>query len=137
MKIESIGAGGIYSPSALRSNLNNSNDNENKFSMNNGNEGIKLNDRYEPSVPVPAAENTNAAKNARNEDKLTVMTVKTDKVDRELDSLKEKKQDLEQSIIKENNSRKRKQLERTLKRLSSEITRRDNENYRSRHAEVI
>ena len=136
MKIESIGAGGIYSPSALRSNLNNSNDNENKFSMNGENEGIRLNDRYEPSTPVPANENVNPA-DKKNEDKLTVTTVNTDRVDRELDSLKEKKQDLEQSIIKENNTRKRKLLERSLRRLSSEITRRDNEAYRRQHADVM
>lgn len=129
MEIKPIGAGGIYSPSAIRANAGKTNDN-NPGSP----EGIRLNDRYEPSVS--AKEKTETSRSDVNKDKVTFMTVNTDKVDRELNVLKEKKQDLEQSVIRENDSRRRKLLERSLKRLSSEITRRDNDAYRRRHADI-
>ncbi len=129
MEIKPIGAGGIYSPSALR-NGNNGADSGNSAAS----QGIRLNDRYEPSS-VRASEKKDPAAESRNTDKV-MMKVNTDKVDRELDHLKEKKQDIEQAIIKANGSYRGRQLERTLKRLNSEISRRDNDAYRRQHAEV-
>ena len=131
MEIKPIGAGGIYSPSAIRAGAGGTNEK----AQGDAADGIRLNDRYEPSAAA-VRENADPAKDKKNEDKFTVTTVNTDKVDRELNTLKEKKQDLEQSIIRQNDPWKRRQLERSLKRLSSEITRRDNDAYRRRHADV-
>lgn len=129
MEIKPIGAGGIYSPSALRSGNNGTNGNDAASPQ-----GIRLNDRYESST-VRASEK-NAPAEDKNTDKVMMTTVNTDKVDRELDHLKEKKQDLEQAIIRANGSHRGRQLERTLKRLNSEISRRDNDAYRRQHSEV-
>ena len=131
MEIKPIGAGGIYSPSAIRANAGKTIDNNPGTSG-----GIRLNDRYEPSSSVRTSETAESDKKAGNKDKITFMTVNTDKADRELNVLKEKKQDLEQSVIKENDPRRRRQLERSLKRLSNEIIRRDSDVYRRRHSDI-
>ncbi len=61
----------------------------------------------------------------------------TDKVDREIEKLKEKKQQLEQQIQSASGDEKKvKELEAKLAQIESELSQKDNDTYRRQHAEV-
>lgn len=61
----------------------------------------------------------------------------TDKVDREIEKLKEKKQQLEQQIQSiSGNEKKVRELEKKLAQIESELNRKDNDTYRRQNAEV-
>ena len=61
----------------------------------------------------------------------------TGKVDREIRSLREKKQQLEQQIRSAAGDRKKvRELERKLARVESELSQKDNDTYRRQHASV-
>ncbi|MCB6202478.1 hypothetical protein [Extibacter muris] len=65
-----------------------------------------------------------------------VCTVNTDKVDAEIKSLKEKKAQIEQQIIKaEDNTEQQYKLERQLQQIENELRAKDNDSYRRQHAE--
>lgn len=64
-------------------------------------------------------------------------TTDTGKVDREIRSLREKKQQLEQQIRSAAGDRKKvRELERKLARVESELSQKDNDTYRRQHAVV-
>lgn len=60
-------------------------------------------------------------------------TGNTDKVDREIRKLKEKKKELEQQINLENDEKKKKQLEAKLSQVERELRQKDNDAYRRQH----
>lgn len=63
-------------------------------------------------------------------------TVNTDTVDGEIKSLKEKKAQIEQQIIKaEDNTEQQYKLERQLQQIENELRAKDNDSYRRQHAE--
>ena len=63
-------------------------------------------------------------------------TVNTDQVDREIKKLKEKRKELQQRIQREQDPDKKRQLEKQLSQIESELKRKDNDNYRKQHMKV-
>lgn len=64
-------------------------------------------------------------------------TTNTDKVDREIEKLKEKKQQLEQQIRSASgNEKKVQELEKKLAQIESELSQKDNDTYRRQNAEI-
>ncbi len=61
-------------------------------------------------------------------------TGNTDKVDREIEKLKKKKEELEGQISSETDETKLKELERKLAKVESELRQKDNDTYRRQHA---
>ena len=65
------------------------------------------------------------------------VTANTDKVDREIEKLKEKKQQLEQQIrAASGDEEKTKELEKKLAQVESELSQKDNDTYRRQHAVI-
>lgn len=60
-------------------------------------------------------------------------TGNTDKVDREIRQLKEKREELKQRLSSETDEQRLRELERELSRVESELRRKDNDDYRRRH----
>lgn len=58
----------------------------------------------------------------------------TDKVDREIEKLKKKKQELEQQLNTETDEAKSKELERQLAQVERELKQKDNDTYRKQHS---
>ncbi len=67
-------------------------------------------------------------------DKAESCTVNTDKVDREIEKLKKKQEELERQINAETDDTKIKELEKELAQVESELRRKDNDAYRRQHA---
>lgn len=64
-------------------------------------------------------------------------TTNTDKADREIEKLKEKKQQLEKQIQSASGKEKKvRELERKLAQIESELSRKDNDTYRRQNAEI-
>lgn len=64
-------------------------------------------------------------------------TTNTDRVDREIENLKEKKQQLEKQIqAASGNEKKVRELERKLAGIESELSRKDNDTYRRQNAKI-
>lgn len=66
---------------------------------------------------------------------ITKCTVNTDKVDQEIQKLKEKKAELEQKLRIESEDGKKQKLERELSQVEQELRRKDNDAYKRQHAE--
>lgn len=65
-------------------------------------------------------------------------TVNTDKVDREIENLKEKKEQLEQQIKSASgNERKVRELEKKLAAIEKELAQKDNDTYRRQNAMIL
>lgn len=62
-------------------------------------------------------------------------TCNTDKVDREIEKLKEKQEALQQQIQSETDEIKRSELEQKLAQIESELHQKNNDTYRRQHAE--
>lgn len=67
--------------------------------------------------------------------KMQKCTVNTDKVDREIEKLKEKKTELEQKLRMETEESKKQKLERELSQVEQELRQKDNDAYKRQHAE--
>ena len=89
---------------------------------------------------VPKAEKPDSGQGAkgpeRKQDKDEVWEGNTDKVDREIEALKKKQQELEQRLNTETDEAKRKDLERQLGRVEQELRQKDNDAYRRQHTQV-
>ena len=72
----------------------------------------------------------------RKKDKDEVWEGNTDKVDREIEKLKKKQQELEQRLGTETDEAKIKELERQLSQVEQELRQKDNDAYRRQHATV-
>ena len=76
-------------------------------------------------------------KSGLREDDAEEVTGNTDAVDREIEKLKKKKQQLEQQIRKASgDEEKTKELEKKLAQVESELAQKDNDTYRRQHAVV-
>lgn len=74
---------------------------------------------------------------AGEEEKVKECTMNTDKVDREIEKLKEEKRQLEQEIrAASGDEEKVKKLKQKLAAIESELSQKDNDTYRRQHAEV-
>ena len=67
-------------------------------------------------------------------DKDEVWECNTDKVDREIEKLKEKRQELEQCLNTETDEAKIKELESQLTQVEMEVEQKDNDTYRKQHS---
>ncbi|MDE6312351.1 MAG: hypothetical protein K2M46_01815 [Lachnospiraceae bacterium] len=71
------------------------------------------------------------------DDPKSVCTINTDKVDREIEKLKEKQQQLEQQIKSTSGDEKKvKELEKKLAQVENELNQKDNNTYRQQNASV-
>lgn len=67
-------------------------------------------------------------------DKAENCTCSTDKVDREIEKLKKKQEELERQINSETDDTKIKELEKKLAQVESELSQKDNDTYRRQHS---
>ena len=87
-----------------------------------------------PEEPDPADQGAKGPE--RKKDKDEVWEGNTDKVDREIEKLKKKKEELEQRLNTETDEAKIKDLERQLAQVERELNQKDNDTYRRQHATV-
>lgn len=88
--------------------------------------------RYDgPGRPVAGKEPVQGEKPEEEE-----CTMNTDRVDREIQTLKNKKQQLQQQIKAEEDEEKAKVLESKLARVEGELSRKDNDAYRRQNASI-
>ena len=74
--------------------------------------------------------------NGQPTDKAEKCTTNTDKVDREIEKLKEKKRQIEQQIQSETDENKRQALEKQLAQVEAELSQKNNDAYRRKNAVV-
>ena len=86
-----------------------------------------------PEGPEKAA-NTEKPEPERSGENEGKCACNTDKVDREIEQLKKKQQELEQRLNAETDGAKRKDLERQLAQVERELKQKDNDTYRKQHA---
>ena len=91
-------------------------------------------DAPEAEEPDPAGQGAKGPE--RKKDKDEVWEANTDKVDREIEKLKKKKEELEQRLNTETDEAKIKDLERQLAQVEQELKQKDNDTYRRQHTTV-
>lgn len=79
----------------------------------------------EPDAPAPVKK--------ANENKAESCTGNTDQVDREIENLKKKRDELERQISAETDDAKVKELEQQLAQVERELSQKDNDTYRRQH----
>ena len=87
-----------------------------------------------PEEPDPAGQGAKGPE--REKDKDEVWEGNSDKVDREIEKLKKKQQELEQRLGTETDEAKIKDLERQLSQVERELQQKDNDTYRRQHTTV-
>ena len=87
-----------------------------------------------PEEPDPADQGAKGPE--RKKDKDEVWEGNSDKVDREIEKLKKKKEELEQRLNTETDEAKIKDLERQLAQVERELNQKDNDTYRRQHTTV-
>ncbi len=89
-----------------------------------------------PKAEEPDPADQGAKGPERNEDKEEVWEGNTDEVDREIEKLKKKQQELGQRLNTETDEAKIKDLERQLAQVERELKQKDNDTYRRQHTAV-
>lgn len=88
-----------------------------------------------PEAPEEGEEPAQGAKGPqKKEDKEKRCVCNTDKVDREIEKLKKKQEELEQRINTEQDETRRQDLERQLAQVERELREKDNDSYRRQHS---
>ena len=87
-----------------------------------------------PEAEEPKQAGQGAKGPERKKDKDEVWECNTDKVDREIEKLKKKQQELEQRLSTETDEAKTKDLERQLAQVEQELKQKDNDTYRKQNA---
>lgn len=72
----------------------------------------------------------------KEEETSNVTTTNTDDVDREIERLKEKQEQLARELERESDPQRKEQLERELSQVEQELTQKDNDTYRRQHAVI-
>ncbi|MCI8869724.1 MAG: hypothetical protein HFF39_04130 [Lawsonibacter sp.] len=91
-------------------------------------------DAPEAEEPKQAGQGAKGPEGKKDKDE--VWEGNTDKVDREIEKLKKKQQELEQRLGTETGEAKIKELERQLAQVEQELKQKDNETYRRQHTTV-
>ena len=91
-------------------------------------------DTPEAEEPDPAGQDAKGPEGKKDKDE--VWEGNSDKVDREIEKLKKKKEELEQRLNTETDEAKIKALERQLTQVESELQQKDNDTYRRQHTTV-
>ncbi|MBQ8411353.1 MAG: hypothetical protein IJX15_06475, partial [Ruminiclostridium sp.] len=89
-----------------------------------------------PKVIYDAPDKSEKQINGLPTDKAEKCTTNTDKVDREIEKLKEKKRQIEQQIQSETDENKRQALEKQLAQVEAELSQKNNDAYRRKNAVV-
>ncbi len=89
-------------------------------------------DAPEAEEPKQAGQGAKGPEGKKNKDE--TWECNTDKVDREIEKLKKKQQELEQRLNSETDEAKIKDLERQLAQVEQELKQKDNDTYRRQHA---
>ena len=89
-------------------------------------------DAHEAEKPKQAGQGAEGPEGKKGKDE--VWECNTDKVDREIEKLKKKQQELEQRLNSETDEAKVKALERQLAQVEQELKQKDNDTYREQHA---
>ena len=84
--------------------------------------------------PDKGREAGGSGKKAANSKKAEICRGSTDAVDREIEKLKKKREELERQINSETDDTKVKELERKLAQVESELRQKDNDTYRRQHS---
>lgn len=92
-------------------------------------------DAPEEKEPGQTDEGTNAPEK-KDDSKDERCIGNTDRVDREIEKLKKKRQELEQRLRTETDGNKIRELERQLARIDQELAQKDNDAYRRQHTRV-
>lgn len=88
-----------------------------------------------PEAGAPDGDRDAGAPNRKaSGDKAENCTCNTDKVDREIEKLKKKREELERQIHSETDDIKVKELEKKLAQVESELRQKDNDTYRRQHS---
>ena len=87
-----------------------------------------------PEVEEPDPAGQGAKGSERKKDKGETWECNTDQVDREIEKLKKKQQELEQRLNTETDEAKIKDLERQLSQVEQELKQKDSDTYRRQHA---
>ena len=99
-----------------------------------GTPDTKKPDEDAPEEPDPAGQGAKSPEGKKDKDE--TWECNTDKVDREIEKLKKKQQELEQRLNTETDEAKIKELERQLSQVKQELKQKDNDTYRRQHAAV-
>ncbi len=91
-------------------------------------------DTPEAEEPDPAGQGAKGPEGKKDKDE--TWECNTDKVDREIEKLKKKKEELEQRLNTETDETKIKALEQQLAQVESELQQKDNDTYRRQHTTV-
>ena len=91
-------------------------------------------DAPEAEEPKQAGQGAKGPEGKKNKDE--TWECNTDKVDREIEKLKKKQQELEQRLNSETDEAKIKDLERQLAQVERELKQKDNDTYRRQHTTV-
>ena len=94
----------------------------------------KKSDADAPEEPDPAGQGAKGPEGKKDKDE--TWECNTDKVDREIEKLKKKQQELEQRLGTETDEAKIKDLERQLSQVERELRQKDNDTYRRQHTQV-
>ena len=97
-------------------------------------DGPKKPDADAPEEPDPAGQGAKGPEG--KEDKDETWECNTDQVDREIEKLKKKQQELEQRLHTETDEAKIQDLEQQLSQVEQELRQKDNDMYRRQHASV-
>ena len=97
---------------------------------------VKKSDAEAPEAEEPDPAGQGAKGPERKKDQDEVWEGNTDKVDREIEKLKKKQQELEQRINTETDEAKIKDLEQQLAQVERELKQKDNDTYRRQHTTV-
>lgn len=97
--------------------------------------GLKADEHGENKISYESPDKISDDKKVSGDEKKKYVT-NTDSVDKEIERLKEKKENIEQELRMEKDVEKKKRLEEELSRIESELTMKDNDNYRRSKAQV-
>lgn len=97
-----------------------------------GTPDAKKPDTDAPEEPDPASQGAKGPEGKKDKDE--TWECNTDKVDREIEKLKKKQQELEQRLGTETDEAKIKDLERQLSQVEQELKQKDNDTYRKQNA---
>ena len=100
-----------------------------------GNMLLPEREKPETKAPEEEPEKKSAPGKKPEKEPAEKCTANTDKVDREIEKLKKKKEQLEQKIVSEKDAEKREKLEKELAETEAELSQKDNEGYRRRHTQ--
>ncbi len=88
----------------------------------------------QPQADIRGAENPKPDQGAKGGEQDELWVMNTDRVDREIEKLKQKQQEVEQRLSAETDQVKIKELEQRIAQIERELSQKDNDTYRKQHS---